>query len=588
MATKDDRPGLLSKVAMFVRNPTKDWSELDRAEPDQESGYDKQALKAMIERKRQNDFVRKREFDQLRKLRNRDPSATAALARPSFFQTSMSTDPDGRAVTLKKIDEIEAQMSKQWWKGKQDGAAGQGGFPVAAVADPEVAAPNAAVRTAPVTLSSRFEPTESSELHSSVSGVTPSEYAATQMGSGMPLPMSSQVPLAVRPPQTGTLSGADAGTDLSFSTSKLFAIEVEDMATDPELEEAAIRFANGDDAGAETGLLHALRGMAASPEALASWAAALMDLYRATNNRTGFDWAVVELAHVWGGTVPTWFALADAAHNRETTTMAATLPAASAMVASQAIWQCPSRLTERAMEDLREAMSTHPMPWVMDWSAAASIDAPAMPLLGGLFSSLCDEAVAVQFGGANSLVQALRASTPSGDRAIDPSWWTVRLNALRTMQMLDEFELAALDYCVTYEVSPPAWEPARCHYAPADMAGAAPAATTTISAESAATVPMGLDHVGVAGLELRGDVLGDATQALAGLDASRDGGARIVVSCRSLIRVDFSAAGSILNWVAQRESEGNLVQFQDVHRLVAAFFNVIGINEHARVVPRAM
>ncbi len=512
----------------------------------------------------------------------------AGLARPSFFQTSMSTDLDGRAVTLKKIDEIEAQMSKQWWKGKQEGTAGQGGFPVAAATDPEVPASNGVVRTSPVTLSSRFEPTESSELHSSVSGVTPSEYAATQMGSGMPLPMSSQVPLAVRPPQAGTLSGADAGTDLSFSTSKLFAIEVEDMATDPELEEAAIRFANGDDAGAETGLLQALRGVAASPEALASWAAALMDLYRATNNRTGFDWAIVELAHVWGGSVPTWFALADAAHHRETTTVAAAaLPSASAAVASQAIWQCPSRLTERAMEDLREAMSTHPMPWVMDWSAAASIDVPAMPLLGGLFSSLCDEAVAVQFGGSNSLVQALRASTPSGDRAIDPSWWTVRLNALRTMQMLDEFELAALDYCVTYEVSPPAWEPARCHYAPADMAGAAPAAVVT-SADSAATVPMGLEHMGVAGLELRGDVLGDATQALAGLDASRDGGARIVVSCRSLIRVDFSAAGSILNWVAQRESEGNLVQFQDVHRLVAAFFNVIGINEHARVVPRAV
>ena len=588
MATKDDRPGLLSKVAMFVRNPTKDWSELDRAEPDQESGYDKQALKAMIERKRQNDFVRKREFDQLRKLRNRDPSATAGLARPSFFQTSMSTDPDGRAVTLKKIDEIEAQMSKQWWKGKQEGTAGQGGFPVASSEDSEVSLPQAAVRTSPVALSSRFEPTESSELHSSVSGVTPSEYAATQMGSGMPLPMSSQVPLAVRPSPAGTLSGGDMGTDLSFSTSKLFAIEVEDMATDPELEEAAIRFANGDDVGAETGLLHALRGLAASPEALASWAAALMDLYRATNNRARFDWAVVELAHVWDGSVPTWFALADAAQHRVTATTATARPSEGAGVASYAIWYCPSRLTERAMEDLREAMSSQPMPWVMDWSAAASIDAPAMPLLGGLFSSLCDEAVAVQFGGANSLVQALRASTPSGDRAIAPSWWTVRLNALRTMQMLDEFELAALDYCVTYEVSPPAWEPARCHYEPADIAGVAPASVAVISTESAATVPMGLDSVDVAGLELRGDVLGDATQALAGLDASRDGGARIVVSCRSLIRVDFSAAGSILNWVAQRESEGNLVQFQDVHRLVAAFFNVIGINEHARVVPRAM
>jgi hypothetical protein len=28
------------------------------------------------------------------------------------------------------------------------------------------------------------------------------------------------------------------------------------------------------------------------------------------------------------------------------------------------------------------------------------------------------------------------------------------------------------------------------------------------------------------------------------------------------------------------------VQFTDVHRLVAAFFNVIGISEHARVVTR--
>jgi len=84
MATKDERPGLLSKVAMFVRNPTKDWSELSRVETEPDSTYDKQALKAMIERKRQNDFVRKREFDQLRKLRNRDPSVTAGVARPSF------------------------------------------------------------------------------------------------------------------------------------------------------------------------------------------------------------------------------------------------------------------------------------------------------------------------------------------------------------------------------------------------------------------------------------------------------------------------------------------------------------------------
>jgi hypothetical protein len=37
-----------------------------------------------------------------------------------------------------------------------------------------------------------------------------------------------------------------------------------------------------------------------------------------------------------------------------------------------------------------------------------------------------------------------------------------------------------------------------------------------------------------------------------------------------------------------RQAEGCQVQFRDVHRLVAAFFNVIGVHEHARVVLKAI
>ncbi len=59
-----------------------------------------------------------------------------------------------------------------------------------------------------------------------------------------------------------------------------------------------------------------------------------------------------------------------------------------------------------------------------------------------------------------------------------------------------------------------------------------------------------------------------------------------VSSCARLIRIDFSAAGTLLNWVTARQAEGRQVQFIEVHRLVAAFFNVIGISEHARVIAR--
>ena len=80
MSAKDNNPSLLSKVAKFVRNPTTNWTDLDKQDPEPEAGYSKQALKEMIERKRQNDFVRKREFDQLRKLRSRDPASSPDLA----------------------------------------------------------------------------------------------------------------------------------------------------------------------------------------------------------------------------------------------------------------------------------------------------------------------------------------------------------------------------------------------------------------------------------------------------------------------------------------------------------------------------
>jgi anti-anti-sigma regulatory factor len=596
MATKSDRPGLLSKMAMFVRNPTKDWSELERPQVEQDSGFDKQVLKQMIERKRQNDFIRKREFDQLRKLRSKGISALAIQGRPSVFQSSMAglTDPDGRAVTLKKIDEIEAQMSKQWWKGKQDIAAAKGA--ALSVASTDEVQPAQKVPEPPVPphliVPEQFDTTEASELSHAATAPNPGDFLATEMGGGMePVPPPRPRPKARSAPMMGALAQSYDGAEVGFSTSKLLAIDVEDMATDPELEEAAIRFANGDDAGAEEGLLLALRGAAGSADTAISWAAALLDLYRATHGKTKFDQAVAEFSSVLGSVKPRWEVIGDEAPN------AASSPSGSDArdYSVGAIWSCPAELNSQAMEGLRDAMASRPPPWHLDWSKLAHIADDAMPLMDGLFGSLCNEPVALRFSGAGRLVDTLRAQMPSGNQAVNPVWWHMRLNVLRTLQLLDDFELAALDYCVTYEVSPPAWQEARCQFSNVeDEADAANVGTPAEASEWGAgysqmsTVLMGIEKAAAVQLELKGNVLGDATQALAGFDASGQDSDSVVVSCSGLIRVDFSAAGSILNWVAMRESEGCQVQFRDVHRLVAAFFNVIGINEHARVVPRAI
>jgi anti-anti-sigma regulatory factor len=60
----------------------------------------------------------------------------------------------------------------------------------------------------------------------------------------------------------------------------------------------------------------------------------------------------------------------------------------------------------------------------------------------------------------------------------------------------------------------------------------------------------------------------------------------LVIDCEHLIRTDFAAAGTLLNWAAEQQAKGQQLQFDKLHRLVAILFNVLGINEHAWVVVR--
>lgn len=621
MAEDENRSGLLSKVAKFVRNPTKDWSELDQKEPEADSGYSKEALKEMIERKRQNDFVRKREFDHLRKLRRREPLGPADQAgRPSFFQSSLTSSHDDRAETLKKIDEIEAQMSRQWWKGKEAGSRA-GAFPVAPArhgvrpdagpTEPPASAPDGAPTSDP-SEDSRFEPTEASALRpdSSQWADAPEggEYPPTQLAEAaltVPAPMGLRqgapaaggrgaAPIS-RPQNLQQSMAPRAPMGAGFSTQRLYAAAPSDNLTDPDLEDAAIRFANGDDVGAEESLLAALQGDGLRPDLAETWMSALFDLYRATGQQARFDSVAIEFASRFGRSAPAWFSTPDLLGRSK----ANAAPAARASSAARAPdWSSPAQLTAAALEELQALMRV-PGALVLDWHGLAGIGPDAVPNLARLVAQWCVTPATLVFRGHASLERALLALTPSGDRSVEALCWQLRMDALRIMRLQDAFELVALDYCVTYEVSPPSWQKAHCSCELQGAMDAAEAEAEDIRSRwddphstwddplQNLTMPVGLEDQPPAVVELYGEILGDAAEVLARLEAGMEGATRMVVSCARLIRVDFSAAGSILNWVAEQQGKGCQVQFRDVNRIVAAFFNVIGISEHARVVPRA-
>ncbi len=577
----DDPPptagGLFSKVVRFVRHPTTQWGELDQPAPGPEDPA-RQSLKEMIVRKKRNDFVRQREFDLLRKLRNKEMvEQPGSTGQPSFFQSSFSSNSDERAQTLKKIDEIEAQMSMQWWKTK-DGATTRSPpvpTPGARAGAADTAAPAASNSSL---LSAPAEPTS--------------------------LPVSSILvgpPTSAQPPGSGpmVLNSLAEGYDVrmsDYAASRPMAVEVAELLHDPELEEAAIRFANSDDAGAESALLEALAPQGPRHGHADTWLA-LFDFYRATGAADAFERAALDFAREFGRSAPQWFSIPA-----QLARMAVPEQPAESRPERRSDWAAPALLGARAVQSLASALAAAPGRVRLDWLALEQIEPDAAASLLAQLAHWRKQPVEFEFMGAERLVDLLRHATPSCQPNVNPVWWRLRMEVCRVMLQPEEFELVALDYCVTFEVSPPSWEQVACIYIALDAEGKAAAPRSVVNLAPPDSTLSGMSTLrpdslifdaegpgsrigSTVSLVLAGHVTGDVPPSLRELDARWQDAEHMQIDCGRLTRVDFSAAGALLNWVAGHHAAKRTVQFNRVHRVLAPFFAVIGISEYAVVVP---
>ena len=90
------------------------------------------------------------------------------------------------------------------------------------------------------------------------------------------------------------------------------------------------------------------------------------------------------------------------------------------------------------------------------------VDIDAAIQLRYLFRQWAQQQVDQRWIGGDRFLNQLKEIAPVGERDTDPALWMLRLEALRLSNRPDQFDEAAIDYCVTYEVSPPSWERAKC------------------------------------------------------------------------------------------------------------------------------
>ena len=577
----DDSGGLLSKETKFVRDPLKDWPT-EPVEPSAPTeSYSREMLKQMIERRQRNDYVRRREFAMLRKMRQ-EKQATANVNSPpsSFNQNNPPGRSDGRALTLKKIDKIEAQMSQQWWNSHASAALDSSSSP-----------PDAALAPAPAPQRQRT-------------------YADTLPGSIAVLPLSaSGARRAPHLPSAVINATADRGADTAAGgyPSRLLV--------NTSIEEAAICLARGDDAGCEAVLLQTISAGNPGADHDDSWRT-LLDLYRATDNIEKFERVRSRYIQRFGRLSMGWIslrlvasdALATQASPGGSTGTPAVTAQASAILTDG--WSSAAVLTREGLDELARVLGAAGPVWQLDWRALERIDPVAVSPLRSLFAQWGNSPIQLCFIGADTLLDVLVSATAANSPATPAIWWELRMCVLRVMHQADVFEQVALDYCLIYEVSPQPWEKPQCAFTSADAplrrtgsvsarapsldrhpllsASDARTGTKAVSARSPGADPSATQPASLPPrfAMLAGNLSGKCESIWRGLDADLAGTGTSVISCAALLRMDFVAAGELLQWVVARNSRGDRIEFIDAHRLLVAFFKVVGIADHANVMAR--
>jgi len=632
MSGKDEGGGLFRRMARKVTAPARELVGMSARDTEaRATEFDKAEMKAMIERKRRNDYVRKRELDTLRRIRREGLSGeqAQALTMQSSRLDDTETKPTQSSVPTSgikaKIDAIERQMV-----GASGGvSAGSGTRPgslppppppprlppgppppilTTTIFDTEEAdgtptvpvplskadehdtaarldggplhlAPGGpdSIETAPVTLPAAAFHAAPPELAAPPTPVAapraPLEFTPTPMPAPPPAPARAAPP----PGATVNLGGGES-------------VEISHVFHDETLDEAVIAFAGGDFQACERSLqaLVAPRGERRDHDE--TWLV-LFDFYRAIGQQAKFEALTMEYVERFHRSAPQWFSLPKMLAD------ATAAPKADDSHASGGIgWVCPATLDAEAVTRLDAQSMQLPMPWVMDWSALTSVDVEGAGRLQKLFAGWANQALTMQWIAGERLLSVLQDIAPTGVRDADPIYWMLRLEALRLTHRPDQFDEVAIDYCVTFEVSPPSWENARCK---ATLAGGAQNNTRPLSLSVVGEpVTSFLDtavisedeapesrpaQVQITSLDLAGQLSGDLGDLLGRL-AAQVGSSRLIrINCSLLMRVDFVAAGDLLNWVATRHAEGREVLFLEAHRLVALMFGAMGISETARV-----
>ncbi|KQW90275.1 hypothetical protein ASC94_21375 [Massilia sp. Root418] len=341
----------------------------------------------------------------------------------------------------------------------------------------------------------------------------------------------------------------------------------------PVVEESALLYANGQAALAGQMLGAALAeagasGLGAQQDRTVWWL--LFDLYQVQGLQEQFDSLSIDYASTFETSPPAWRgpgaapAIPALHGSAPAAATGAAAPAAYAGITPTVAFG-PALDAEAAGAIARLTALDGAAPLRLDLSRVAVADAAGCALLLAALQSLQKQGRELIVVAAAELAALLQSGLAVGRRDDGEAPWLLLLELLQLLQREKDFEEASMDYCVTFEVSPPPYAPP----APQQVAMAARLAAPAGAASDRFLLPPLVDN-----------------NCGALLDAISDYAARypaLVFDCSRLARLDFGAANQLLARLQHLAQDGRRVEFREVNHLVAALMRLLGYAGLARI-----
>jgi ABC-type transporter Mla MlaB component len=285
----------------------------------------------------------------------------------------------------------------------------------------------------------------------------------------------------------------------------------------------------------------------------------LFDLYQITNNQTAFDHLSLEYASKFETSPPVW---QNSVQNTDAST--------SAEEGSTPSVTFPSQLDGSIIKLLEKLqnLSKQSKNLRLDFGRVKEVDPVGCGLLLRSLKNLKKTGHDLMLVGAQDFAEKIRAILEVGRRDETEAPWLLLLEILQLLHFESVFEETSIDYCITFEVSPPSFE------APKNK-------VTTMLPDIQA-----FDDI--SDRFMMPVVVEGKTENLIGqIAAHAEFNKLVLLDCSKLERVEFGASAQLLSGlvpIAGRKD--TLIQFHDVNYLVMYLFNAMGLKNVAAIFPR--